>query len=127
MDDLTSVWCEWAEMDLRQKNFKGALELRRQATTEPSVEVKHRVVADGNEPVQMKLHKSLKIWTFYVDLEESLGTLESARGVYERIRDLRIATPQIVINYAHLLEENKYFEDALFIVLILFEVLDCPS
>lgn len=112
VDDLASVWCEWAEMELRQKNFKGALELMRRATAEPSVEIKRRVAADQNEPVQMKLHKSLKIWTFYVDLEESLGTLESARGVYERILDLKIATPQIVINYAHLLEENKYFEDA---------------
>ncbi|GKV18585.1 hypothetical protein SLEP1_g28945 [Rubroshorea leprosula] len=106
------VWCEWAEMELRHKNFKGALELMRRATAEPSVEVKRRVAADGNEPVQMKVHKSLRLWTFYVDLEESLGTLESTRAVYERILDLRIATPQIIINYAFLLEENKYFEDA---------------
>ena len=62
------------------------------------------VAADGNEPVQMKLHKSLRLWTFYVDLEESLGTLESTRAVYERILDLRIATPQIIINYAYFLE-----------------------
>lgn len=62
------------------------------------------VAADGNEPVQMKLHKSLRLWTFYVDLEESLGTLESTRAVYEKILDLRIATPQIIINYAMLLE-----------------------
>lgn len=112
VDDLASVWCEWAEMELRHKNFKGALELMRRATAEPSVEVKRRVAADGNEPVQMRLHRSLKLWTFFVDLEESLGTLESARSVYERILDLKIATPQIIINYAHLLEENKYFEDA---------------
>ena len=62
------------------------------------------VAADGNEPVQMKLHKSLRLWTFYVDLEESLGTLESTRAVYERILDLKIATPQIIINYAYFLE-----------------------
>lgn len=62
------------------------------------------MAADGNEPVQMKLHKSLRLWTFYVDLEESLGNLESTRAVYERIIDLRIATPQIIINYALLLE-----------------------
>lgn len=66
--------------------------------------VKCAVAADGNEPVQIKLHKSLRLWTFYVDLEESLGTLESTRAVYERILDLRIATPQIIINYAMLLE-----------------------
>ncbi|KAK3188096.1 hypothetical protein Dsin_027657 [Dipteronia sinensis] len=112
VDHLASVWCEWAEMELRHKNFKGALELMRRATAEPSVEVKRRVAADGNEPVQIKLHKSLRLWTFYVDLEESLGTLESTRAVYERILDLRIATPQIIINYALLLEEHKYFEDA---------------
>uniref|UniRef100_A0A9I9CRJ1 Pre-mRNA-splicing factor SYF1 n=1 Tax=Cucumis melo TaxID=3656 RepID=A0A9I9CRJ1_CUCME len=112
VDNLASIWCEWAEMELRHKNFKGALELMRRATAEPSVEVKRKVAADGNEPVQMKVHKSLRLWTFYVDLEESLGTLESTRAVYERILDLRIATPQIIINYALLLEEHKYFEDA---------------
>ncbi|KAD5802791.1 hypothetical protein E3N88_14151 [Mikania micrantha] len=112
VDNLASVWCEWAEMELRHKNFRGALELMRRATAEPSVEVKRRVAADGNEPVQIKLHKSLRLWTFYVDLEESLGTLESTRVVYERILDLHIATPQIIINYAMLLEDNKYFEDA---------------
>lgn len=112
VDNLASVWCEWAELELRHKNFKEALALMRRATAEPSVEVKRRVAADGNEPVQMKLHKSLRIWSFYVDLEESLGTLESTRSVYERILDFRIATPQIIINYALLLEENKYFEDA---------------
>ncbi|KAL3815064.1 hypothetical protein ACJIZ3_016332 [Penstemon smallii] len=124
VDHLASVWCEWAEMELRHKNFKGALELMRRATAEPSVEVKRRVAADGNVPVQMKIHKSLRLWTFYVDLEESLGNLESTRIVYERILDLKIATPQIIINYAMLLEvmrtdssyrfvqDNKYFEDA---------------
>ncbi|KAK9126813.1 hypothetical protein Scep_015659 [Stephania cephalantha] len=112
VDNLASLWCEWAEMELRHKNFRGALELMRRATAEPSVEVKRRVAADGNEPVQIKLHKSLRLWTFYVDLEESLGTLESTRTVYERILDLKIATPQTIINYALLLEENKYFEDA---------------
>ncbi|KAI8534826.1 hypothetical protein RHMOL_Rhmol10G0126900 [Rhododendron molle] len=112
VDNLASVWCEWAEMELRHKNFKGALELMRRATAEPSTKVKWRVAADGDEPVQIKLHKSLGLWAFYVDLEESLGTLESTRAVYERILDLRIATPQILMNYAMLLEEHKYFEDA---------------
>ncbi|WCJ26949.1 Pre-mRNA-splicing factor SYF1 [Euphorbia peplus] len=112
VDNLASIWCEWAEMEIRHKSFKGALELLRRATAEPSVEVKRRVAADGSEPVQMKVHRSLRLWTFYVDLEEGLGNLESTRAVYERILDLKIATPQIIINYAMLLEEHKYFEDA---------------
>ncbi|ERM95972.1 hypothetical protein AMTR_s00060p00216730 [Amborella trichopoda] len=44
LDDLASVWCEWAEIKLRDKNFGGELELMRQATTEPSVEIKRRAV-----------------------------------------------------------------------------------
>lgn len=42
VDHLASVWCEWAEMELRHKNLKGALELMRRATAEPSAEVKRR-------------------------------------------------------------------------------------
>lgn len=42
VDNLASVWCEWAEMELRHKNFKVALEVMRRATAEPSVEVKRR-------------------------------------------------------------------------------------
>ncbi|KAM5588424.1 hypothetical protein ABKV19_006720 [Rosa sericea] len=61
----------------------------------------------------MKLPKSSRLWsTLYVDLEESFGTLGSSRAVYERILNLRIAPIQIIINYASLLEEHKYFEDA---------------
>ncbi|KAH9558703.1 hypothetical protein CY35_06G021700 [Sphagnum magellanicum] len=112
VDDLASVWCEWAEMELRHKNFKGALKLMARATAEPSAAVKRIVAAEGDAPVQMRVHKSLKLWSFYVDLEESLGTLDDTRKVYERILDLKIATPQIILNYTALLEEHKYFEDA---------------
>jgi len=72
--------------------------------------------ADGDEPVQMKVHKSLKMWSFYVDLEESLGTLDSTRAVYERILDLRIATPQIILNYAYLLEVRSFSKVSMFYV-----------
>ena len=48
--------------------------------------------------------RSLKLWSFYCDLEESLGTLESARAVYDQILELRIATPQIILNYALFLQ-----------------------
>lgn len=55
-------------------------------------------------PVQGRLYRSLKLWSFYCDLEESLGTLESTRAVYNKILELRIATPQIVLNFALFLQ-----------------------
>lgn len=36
VDDLATVWCEWAEMELRHKNFKRALEAMRRATQRPA-------------------------------------------------------------------------------------------
>jgi hypothetical protein len=54
----------------------------------------------------------LKLWSFYVDLEESIGTVESAKAVYDKILDLKIANAQIIINYAAFLEENQYWEDS---------------
>lgn len=61
---------------------------------------------------QARVHKSSKLWSFYVDLEESCGTLESTKRVYERIFELRIATPQIIVNYANFLEEHGYYEES---------------
>jgi pre-mRNA-splicing factor SYF1 len=61
---------------------------------------------------QARVHKSSKLWSFYVDLEESCDTLESTKKVYERIFDLRIVTPQIVVNYANFLEEHGYYEES---------------
>ena len=59
-----------------------------------------------------RLHKSLKIWSLYADLEESFGTFKTAKSVYDRILELKIATPQIIINYGLFLKENNYFEEA---------------
>ncbi|KAL3151001.1 hypothetical protein ABBQ38_012874 [Trebouxia sp. C0009 RCD-2024] len=114
MDDLATVWCEWAEMELRHKNFKQALSLMRRATQPPAT-LGTRQAAGAAEragPVQGRLYRSLKLWTFYCDLEESLGTPESTRAAYDRIMELRIATPQIVLNYAAFLQELKFWEES---------------
>lgn len=58
------------------------------------------------------MFKSLKLWSFYVDLEESIGTVDTTKSVYDKILELRIANAQIIINYAAFLEENNYFEDS---------------
>ena len=63
-------------------------------------------------PVQARLFKSLKLWSFYVDLEESLGTTESAKAAYDKVLELKIANAQVIVNYAQFLEENEYFEES---------------
>ena len=113
VDDLATVWCESAEMELRHKNYDEALETMRRATTpregyrEPTTPEQYDAL-----PVRDKVYKSTKLWSFYCDLEESLGSLDSAKKVYDKMIALRVATPQVILNYAHLLQENNFFEDS---------------
>uniref|UniRef100_A0ABD2VYW0 Suppressor of forked domain-containing protein n=1 Tax=Trichogramma kaykai TaxID=54128 RepID=A0ABD2VYW0_9HYME len=109
VDDLASVWCEWAEMEIRHDCYAEALKLMHRATAMPSRKVAYH---DETETVQARLYKSLKVWSMYADLEESFGTFKTCKAVYDKIIDLKIATPQIIINYGLFLEENKYFEEA---------------
>ncbi|KAJ7378147.1 Pre-mRNA-splicing factor SYF1 [Desmophyllum pertusum] len=109
VDDLASVWCEFSEMEIRHENYQQALDLMKRATAMPSAKTDYY---DESETVQRRVYKSLKLWSMYADLEESLGTFQSTKAVYNRILDLRIATPQIIINFATFLEEHRYFEEA---------------
>uniref|UniRef100_A0A668AVE3 Pre-mRNA-splicing factor SYF1 n=1 Tax=Myripristis murdjan TaxID=586833 RepID=A0A668AVE3_9TELE len=109
VDDLAGVWCEYGEMELRHENYEQALRILRKATAIPSKKAEY---FDASEPVQNRVYKSLKVWSMLADLEESLGTFQSTKAVYDRIIDLRIATPQIIINYAMFLEEHNYFEES---------------
>ena len=108
--ELADTWVGWAEMELRNENFDNSLKVMATATKAP----KRSTVDYFDETLspQQRVHKSWKVWSFYVDLVESVGSLDETRAVYDRIFELRIATPQTVVNYANLLEENSYFEES---------------
>jgi pre-mRNA-splicing factor SYF1 len=110
VNELAEMWCAWAEMELRNDNFEKAVEILAKATQAP----KRSTVDYFDESLspQQRVHKSWKLWSFYVDLVESVASLEETRRIYERIFELRIATPQTVVNYANLLEEKKFFEES---------------
>ncbi|KAF8078124.1 hypothetical protein FPV67DRAFT_1464273 [Lyophyllum atratum] len=110
VEDLAEIWCEWAEMEIRRDNYDDAIRVMQRATAIPkNVKINYH---DHTLSAQTRLFKSLKLWSFYVDLEESIGTVETTKKVYDKILELRIANAQIIINYALFLEENKYFEES---------------
>ncbi|KAF9532344.1 hypothetical protein CPB83DRAFT_874209 [Crepidotus variabilis] len=110
VDDLAEVWCEWAEMELRLDNYDDAIRVMQRATALPkNTKISYH---DHSLSSQVRLFKSLKLWSFYVDLEESIGSVETAKAVYDKILELRIANAQIIVNYAAFLEENHYFEES---------------
>ncbi|KAK0546432.1 pre-mRNA-splicing factor syf1 [Tilletia horrida] len=113
VDDLAELWCEFAEFEVRQGNYDAALRVLARATQPPTRRNPKEInYHDDALSPQLRLFKSLKLWSFYADLEEALGSVDSAKRVYDRILELKIANPQIIVNYAAFLEENKYFEDA---------------
>ena len=85
VDELASVWCEWAEMEIRQEQYEEALRIMQRATAMPKRKVAYH---DDTETVQMRVYKSLKLWSMYADLEESFGTFKTCKQVYDRIIDL---------------------------------------
>lgn len=89
--DLARVWCVYIEFELKN-NPSQARELAKRATS--------------------ILRKNLNLWSFYADLEEYFGTFASTKAVYDEILHNKIATPQLVLNYATFLEEHDYFEDS---------------
>jgi pre-mRNA-splicing factor SYF1 len=112
-DDLATCWCEYAEMHLRHKNYDEALAVMRRATTPREGFREPRTAAEYDAlPARDKVFKSLKMWTLRVDLEESLGDLKSTKAVYDAMISIKVATPQILLNYTHLLQEHNFFEDA---------------
>ncbi|PFH55655.1 hypothetical protein XA68_17868 [Ophiocordyceps unilateralis] len=108
--ELADMWIEWAQMELRNDHFDGAVRVMAKAVQAP----KRSNVDYFDESLspQQRLHKSWKLWSFYIDLVESVSSLEEVRKVYERVFELRIATPQTVVNYANLLEEHHYYEES---------------
>ncbi|CAO3590727.1 unnamed protein product [Absidia cylindrospora] len=119
VNDLAEVWCEYAEMETRHDEFDRALQVMAHATAVPrhissnTNKNPHLVnFHDESLPVQQRVFKSLQLWSFYIDLEESVGTVESTKQVYNKVMELRIANPQVVVNYATFLEEHQYFEEA---------------
>uniref|UniRef100_A0AC34QZY5 Crooked neck protein n=1 Tax=Panagrolaimus sp. JU765 TaxID=591449 RepID=A0AC34QZY5_9BILA len=109
VDDLAIVWAEYAEFTLRHSGYEETSKLLKRAVTAPPKRASYH---DEKADVQQRVFKSLRVWSLYADVEETFGTVESCKAVYEKILDLRIATPQTVVNYGMFLEENQYFEDA---------------
>lgn len=110
VNELAETYIEWAEMELRNDEFDSAVAVMAKGTQAP----KRSNVDYFDETLspQQRVHKSWKLWSFYVDLVESVSSLEETRNVYDRVFELRIATPQTVVNYANLLEEQGYFEES---------------
>lgn len=112
-DDLAHVWCQWAEMELKHNNFRSAMDIMQRAVTVPPTATR-RLTPEEQRALtpQEKLYKNARVWSLYTDLVESFATVEETRAVYDRQLDLKVITPQAVLNYGAFLLQHKFWEDA---------------
>jgi len=113
VDDAAAVHAAWIEMELRLKRHRAALELARAATAVPAGVKGRDRAAEEAGPVQARLYRSARLWALRVDLEESLGTLETAKAAYEEAMAARVATPAMILNCAAMLVDASHFDAAL--------------
>lgn len=103
-DDLAQCHAAYVEFELRRENWDMALNLARRAVS-GNVGGKKSKAVKG-------LSRSLRLWNLLFDLEESLGTIQTAKDAYDRALEWKVATPSHVLNYASFLKEKRYFEES---------------
>ena len=102
VDDLAECFVTWVELELRQETWDDALDIIRSSLVVPHYAPKW---ARG-------LKKSLRLWDLLLDLEESLGTMQTTKDAYGRAIEQKVATPLHILNFATFLSEQKYFEES---------------
>jgi pre-mRNA-splicing factor SYF1 len=139
-EDLATIWCEFAEMELRQTSPEAALELLRRATSPPLGFEKRKVgmhrpprtrsLGNGNVDAQVGAGagqiritheydtsspawlswKSPRLWAMYLDMQESVGTTTDVQGVHDKMLELGIATVETIVAGAAYLESKRLYE-----------------
>lgn len=76
IDQITNIWCEWAEMHLSNNNYEDAYVIVKKGCTT----TKQKDTDDNNyQRKYISGSLSLKLWSFYADLEEQLGVFENVK------------------------------------------------
>ncbi|CAN8062090.1 unnamed protein product [Agarophyton chilense] len=136
-EDLSAVWCEYAEMELRCLEPMKAIDVLRRAVKVPD-HVKQeksmrtrgvaqsnleaaRVAGAGNVTIThnydkaspvLNSYKSRRLWHFLIDLTHSFAPERDAIKLQNRMLELRIASPQTILSGCAYLESKRLFEQA---------------
>lgn len=138
-EDMAAVWCEYAEMELRNGSPSLARAILLRAVKKPDKlriqEAQKRrgqsnsnaaalagVGAGGGDTIvshqydtsspAWNAYKSRRIWHFLVDLTQSVSSPDDVMDVHQRMLTLRIATPRTILSGAAYLESKRLFEQA---------------
>ena len=123
-DELAICWTKYIEFELKHEQYDTALSLSRQSiSSNPlSTRKKRNNIAatatslsgsSSNASVRsLNLTKSLRLWDLLLDLEESLGTVQTTKDAYNRAIEIKAATVHHILNFASYLMEHLYYEES---------------
>lgn len=118
-DDLAQIYIEWAKLWMEEDCDK-AVAILQTALDKKMVDPETIDYRDSSVPVGDRIIKSIKLWSFYLDLLESnldsdeaennKDAIKLVEDSYKRVIELRIATPLTIVNFAAFYEDLKFFE-----------------
>ncbi|QPG76375.1 hypothetical protein FOA43_003763 [Brettanomyces nanus] len=113
--DLEKVWSAWVDKEVEHGDMKHALAIIKQAVTLPkkiAMKYTENEIRYNDEKLstQVRAHKSIKLWSLYLDIVQKDGAIIDVLKVYDEILRLKLASPSTILNYCSFLEEHKYFE-----------------
>ena len=100
-EETAMMYCGWAETEIRLEQYPEALKVMKSA-----------IDLEGKERNKYTACNSIKAWSLYLDLVESLGTADEVRAAYDEAMRRKAATAQMCVNYASYLEEATFFEES---------------
>lgn len=113
-DDLATLYIEWCELFVKHNDDKKAIEIVEDVCTSERGKFDYN---DSSIDIHIRIQKSIKLWSFYLDLLESMiennnqiDEIEKVINAYNITIDLKIATPLTIINFANFLEEWNFYE-----------------
>ncbi|CCE63293.1 hypothetical protein TPHA_0E02010 [Tetrapisispora phaffii CBS 4417] len=125
LQDLEAIWLSWVKHIISLKgneNMKAAIKILESAlSTSGNPEAvyenfmkNYKLNLKPRIPAQAILFSSKKLWNYYLDLVESSNNLysdaayvEKIMSIYEKMIELKVATPINFISYAEFLSRDK--------------------
>lgn len=106
LDQLSDIWIEWIEFEIRHRHYQDALILAKNVCNRKT----NLNQKEATPQEQIGMVNSL--WNLYLDLEESFGTEEGTMQAYSKMISIKLGTPQVIMNYSHYLESQGKYEEA---------------
>jgi len=101
LDELGKVWAHWVEIHLGVGLVEDAFRIIKQAIFRRVSKAEHKTVTEN-------IAMSVKLWSLYIDMEHNFGTVDTIKAAYKRCVELKVVTPQMLLNFASFLQGNEF-------------------